>query len=84
MELQVPIVAAGAAALVTVNDFQQIPMQAGLVGAEPTASAATASTVLRLHVKQATAMLDEDHSRHLYRNGSCCFAEAETTCRAPC
>ncbi|WP_145966394.1 hypothetical protein [Mesorhizobium sp. M2A.F.Ca.ET.042.01.1.1] len=40
-------------------------MKAGLAWPEPTANAATSSTALRLHVKQATAMLDEDHSRHL-------------------
>ncbi|WP_292568870.1 hypothetical protein [Mesorhizobium sp.] len=34
-ELQVPIVAAGGAALVAVNDFQQIPVEAGLVRPEP-------------------------------------------------
>ncbi|RWD74710.1 hypothetical protein [Mesorhizobium sp.] len=34
-ELQVPIVSAGGAALVAVDDFQQIPVQTGLVRAEP-------------------------------------------------
>jgi hypothetical protein len=34
-ELQVPIVSAGAAALVAIDDFQQIPVQAGLIRAEP-------------------------------------------------
>ncbi|CDX30750.1 hypothetical protein MPLA_140309 [Mesorhizobium sp. ORS 3359] len=34
-ELQVPIVSAGGAELVAVDDFQQIPVQTGLVRAEP-------------------------------------------------
>ena len=33
-ELQIPIIAAGGAALVAIDDFQQIPMQAGLIRAE--------------------------------------------------
>ena len=33
-ELQVPIVLAGAAALVAIDDLEQIPMQAGLIGQE--------------------------------------------------
>lgn len=34
-ELQVPIIAAGAAALAAINDLEQIPMQAGLIRPEP-------------------------------------------------
>jgi hypothetical protein len=34
-ELQVPIVAAGVVAFVAIDDFQQIPMQAGLIRPEP-------------------------------------------------
>ena len=33
-ELQIPIVAAGAAAFMAIDDFQQIPMKAGLVWTE--------------------------------------------------
>jgi hypothetical protein len=34
-ELQIPIIAAGAAALVAIDDLQEIPMLAGLVGPKP-------------------------------------------------
>ena len=34
-ELQVPIVTAGTAAFVAIDDLEQIPMQAGLIGTEP-------------------------------------------------
>jgi hypothetical protein len=34
-ELEVPIVAAGAAALMAIDDLEQIPVQAGLIRPEP-------------------------------------------------
>ena len=48
-KLQVPIVSAGGAALVAIDDLQ-IPMQTALIGT----SSATPSAALRLHVRQST------------------------------